>query len=232
MIGRRPLLGALAGLGAMGLARAQATPTDETLSDAPLRFPRDHGAHPARLGGAGDDLRDLLGAEVRDGVGGGLQVVDQQHLLDLQVRGQGAGVQPPGEVGDRRAPVDHRPGYREGGAPYRPRVRRAEGGDHRLQGGVLAAGEGRLGHHFGVAAAFGYQRQHRLRPPDVAGQQQPLARGGERAVVRALRGARGVRGKGRGAGNEQGRARGEGSRRASVRRGEARGRRGAGFCKV
>jgi predicted secreted hydrolase len=46
MIGRRPLLGALGGLGAMGLARAQATLADETLSDAPLRFPRDHGAHP------------------------------------------------------------------------------------------------------------------------------------------------------------------------------------------
>ena len=46
MIGRRPLLGALGGLGAMGLARAQAALADDTLSDAPLRFPRDHGAHP------------------------------------------------------------------------------------------------------------------------------------------------------------------------------------------
>jgi len=83
MIGRRPLLGGLGGLGLTGLGRvlpgvlgtgartalgpgasataaatslaalmpaaqAQASqdPPDETLSDAPLRFPRDHGAHP------------------------------------------------------------------------------------------------------------------------------------------------------------------------------------------
>ncbi|WP_416763411.1 lipocalin-like domain-containing protein [Roseateles sp. So40a] len=58
MIGRRPLLGALAGMGITrpGSSIAQAAPaaradapvaaTEDALSDAPLRFPRDHGAHP------------------------------------------------------------------------------------------------------------------------------------------------------------------------------------------
>lgn len=49
MIARRHVLlrlGAWGGLGGLGLALAPGASQGQTLSDAPLRFPRDHGAHP------------------------------------------------------------------------------------------------------------------------------------------------------------------------------------------
>ena len=109
------------------------------------------------------------GRQTHDAPGHGLEVVEELRPRHRNLRGQGALVEHPRQVGGDAAAVDDGPGHPEAGGGQRGGgVALEESPDDRLEAGEVPARVTRLAHHVELTVPRVEQRQLGLRPADVS----------------------------------------------------------------
>ncbi len=124
------------------------------------------GAFRLSLPGVQRDLR--LGRGAQHAVGHGLQVVEQPDGLQPKRLAQGLSLHDPGEVGDARPPVAHRPGHIETGRRDRVGGLGAELAHDGFERVVVAAEKARGGQRFTRPALQRVDAYLSLRAPNIA----------------------------------------------------------------
>jgi hypothetical protein len=149
-------------------AKSAWPPSDEQERFAQAGAGRQHGDRRFVHRRACVDLGGFLGQQMRDGVGDGLQIVEQADALEAEAFCQRAFLDDPGQVGQMRPPGDHRAGHIEAGG-RRVAFRVGEERLHdRFQTLVIGAVEFLLGDEFAWPGFRRDQRQACLGAADIA----------------------------------------------------------------
>ena len=120
------------------------------------------------FGVAGVDRDGFRGLQMRHRMGDGAQIVQQGDPAQTEVGGQCGFAQVPWQVGQVRAPVDHRPGDVEAGGGGSGAGAGQERFDDRLQAGVIGAGEFLFGDECARAGVGRDECQSRRGATDIA----------------------------------------------------------------
>ncbi|MOA19394.1 hypothetical protein D3C78_1397720 [compost metagenome] len=131
----------------------------------------EQGAHAVGLRRAGLQDAQLLGAQQRQTVGLGGEVVEQLHPAQAEAAGQRVGVQHPGQVGQAQPLAVERPGQGEAGR-QRPFAGKQEGLQQAGEVGMLATGQGLLAHGLPAVAVAAAQQQACAGTADVGRQEE------------------------------------------------------------